>query len=316
MRYEDLAAHSSTWVEPVSTTYRGYEIWELPPNGQGIAVLQILNLLEPYDLSTMGHNSTAYLHHLIEAKKIAFEDRAKFYSDPDFNDLPIDGLISKEYANVRRALLNPRKASDQLPAGDPKLEKGDTIYLTVADRDRNMVSLIQSNFMGFGSGLVADGTGFSLQNRGALFKLEDGHYNTYEPGKRPFHTIIPAFATRDGKPFLSFGVMGGDMQPQGHVQVLCNILDFGMNLQEAGDAPRFRHYGSSSPTGSVMTDGGTVALESGIPVNVRRGLLELGHKLSIVSGGFGGYQAIMYDAQNDVYRSASESRKDGMAAGY
>jgi gamma-glutamyltranspeptidase/glutathione hydrolase len=316
LRFEDLASHSSTWVEPVSTTYRGYEVWELPPNGQGIAVLQILNLLEPYNLASMGHNSTDYLHHLIEAKKVAFEDRAKFYSDPEFNDLPIAELISKEYAQRRRALLDPEKASTQLPAGDPRLEKGDTIYLTVADGDRNMVSLIQSNFMGFGSGLVPDGTGFSLQDRGALFKLEEGHFNTYEPGKRPFHTIIPAFVTKDGRPFMSFGVMGGDMQPQGHVQVICNIVDFGFNLQEAGDASRFRHYGSSTTTGEVMTDGGAVALESGIEPHVRRGLLRKGHSLSVVSGGFGGYQAIMYDEKNDVYRAASESRKDGMAAGY
>ncbi len=316
LRYEDLADHSSTWVEPVSTTYRGYEVWELPPNGQGIAVLQILNLLEAYDLSSMGHNSARYLHHLIEAKKIAFEDRAKFYSDPDFNRIPVEELISKPYAQRRRDLLNRERASKELPAGDPRLENGDTIYLTVADRDRNMVSLIQSNFMGFGSGLVPDGTGFCLQDRGALFKLEEGHFNTYEPGKRPFHTIIPAFITKEDQPFMSFGVMGGDMQPQGHVQVICNILDFGMNLQEAGDAARFRHYGSSSPTGSIMTDGGAVALESGIGAEVRRDLLRYGHNLSFVSGGFGGYQAILYDRKQDVYRAASESRKDGMAAGY
>jgi len=316
LRYEDLASHKSTWVEPVSTTYRDHEIWELPPNGQGIAVLQILNLLEAFDLRSMGHNSTEYLHHLIEAKKIAFEDRAKFYSDPDFNEIPVKELISKEYAQKRRSLLNPTKASRELPAGDPRLQQGDTIYLTVADRDRNMVSLIQSNFMGFGSGLVPDGTGFCLQNRGVLFKLEEGHFNTYEPGKRPFHTIIPAFITKHGEPFISFGVMGGDMQPQGHVQVICNILDFGMNLQEAGDAARFRHYGSSTPTGSIMTDGGTVAVESGIPAHVRRDLVQRGHELSYVSGGFGGYQAILYDKENDVYRGASESRKDGMAAGY
>jgi len=316
LRFEDFASHTSTWVEPVSTSYRGFDVWELPPNGQGIAVLQILNLLEPFDLRSMGHNTAQYLHHLIEAKKIAFEDRAKFYSDPDFNDLPVEELVSKNYARKRRALLDPDRASSAIPAGDPKLVEGDTIYLTVADKDRNMVSLIQSNFMGFGSGLVPDGLGFPLQDRGALFKLEEGHFNTYEPGKRPFHTIIPSFITKDGRPYMSFGVMGGDMQPQGHVQIICNILDFAMNLQEAGDAARFRHYGSSTPTGQIMSDGGTVALESGIPPHVRRGLLQKGHKLSVVSGGFGGYQAILYDAENDVYRAASESRKDGMAAGY
>ena len=316
LSYEDLSSHSSTWVDPVSTDFHGYEIWELPPNGQGIAVLQILNLLEPYDLRSMGHNSAQYLHHLIEAKKIAFEDRAKFYSDPEFNTLPIKELISKEYADERRALLDSTQASRELPAGDPKLVHGDTIYLTVADQDRNMVSLIQSNYLGFGSGLVPDGTGFSLQNRGALFTLKEGHFNTYAPGKRPFHTIIPGFVTKDGRPFMSFGVMGGDMQPQGHVQVVCNLLEFEMNLQEAGDAPRFRHFGSSTPTGSVMADGGTVALESGVPSDVRRDLIQMGHKLSVVSGGFGGYQAILFDAEKGTYRGASESRKDGMAAGY
>ncbi len=316
LRYRDLAEHTSTWVEPVSTNYRGYDVWELPPNGQGIAVLQMLNILEAYDLKAMGHNSADYLHHLIEAKKIVYEDRAKFYSDPDFNELPIQQLISKEYAAERRKLLNPRRASRRIPAGDPKLESGDTIYLTVADDERNMVSLIQSNFSGFGSGLVPDGLGFGLQNRGALFTLEEGHFNVYAPHKRPFHTIIPAFVTKDGKPFLSFGVMGGAMQPQGHVQILCNIIDFGMNVQEAGDAPRFRHFGSSQPTGEIMTDGGEVALESGIPMEVMRELVHRGHRIRFVSGSFGGYQAIMYDAKNDVYHGASESRKDGQAAGY
>ncbi len=316
LRYRDLAEHTSTWVEPVSTNYRGYDVWELPPNGQGIAVLQMLNILEAYDLKAMGHNSADYLHHLIEAKKIVYEDRAKFYSDPDFNELPIQQLISKEYAAERRKLLNPRRASRRIPAGDPKLESGDTIYLTVADDERNMVSLIQSNYSGFGSGLVPDGLGFGLQNRGALFTLEEGHFNVYAPHKRPFHTIIPAFVTKDGKPFLSFGVMGGAMQPQGHVQILCNIIDFGMNVQEAGDAPRFRHFGSSQPTGEIMTDGGEVALESGIPMEVMRELVHRGHRIRFVSGSFGGYQAIMYDAKNDVYHGASESRKDGQAAGY
>ena len=316
LRAEDLAAHTSTWVDPVSTNYRGYDVWELPPNGQGIAALQILNLIEPFDLRSMGHNSAEYLHHLVEAKKIAYEDRAKFYADPDFNDIPVDVLISKEYASGRRKLLDPARASRRLAAGNPRLAHGDTIYLTVADRDRNMISLIQSNYSGLGSGLVPDGLGFCLQDRGALFALEDGHFNTYAPGKRPFHTIIPAFVTKDGRPFLSFGVMGGDMQPQGHVQVLCNLIDFGMNLQEAGDAARFRHVGSSSPTGSVMTDGGRVNLESGVSMEARRGLRGKGHRIAYETGGYGGYQAILYDAKNDVYIGASESRKDGQAGGY
>lgn len=316
LRARDLAEHTSTWVEPVSVNYRGYQVWELPPNGQGIATLQMLNILEAFDLRSMGHNSVEALHHLVEAKKIVFEDRAKFYADPDFNAIPVAELISKEYANERRQLLDPEKASSEIPAGDPKLQIGDTIYLTVADQDHNMVSLIQSNYAGFGSGLVPDGLGFGLQNRGALFNLEEGHFNSYAPHKRPFHTIIPAFVTQDGEPFLSFGVMGGDMQPQGHVQILTNIIDFEMNLQEAGDAPRFYHRGSSSPTGSITTDGGELALESGVPEKVREGLAARGHRLVSVTGQFGGYQAIGYDAANDAYRGASESRKDGMAMGY
>jgi gamma-glutamyltranspeptidase/glutathione hydrolase len=316
LRYQDLAEHTSTWVDPVSVNYRGHDIWELPPNGQGIAALQMLRILEPFDLRAMGHNSAEYLHHLIEAKKLAFEDRARFYADPVFNYIPVARLISEEYAAQRRAHIDPAKASVRLPADDPISRQGDTIYLTVADTERNMVSLIQSTFYGFGSGLVPGGLGFTLQNRGALFCLEDGHYNCYAPRKRPFHTIIPAFVTKEEKPVMSFGVMGGDMQPQGHLQVLLNILEFGMNLQEAGDAPRFRHLGSSSPRGDVMTDGGAVALESGIPEAVRAVLREKGHRLVDRRGGFGGYQAIRYDEENDVYRAASESRKDGMAAGY
>ena len=312
----DLASHSSTWVDPVSSNYRGYDIWELPPNGQGIAALQMLNILEAFDLQSMGHNSTDYLHHLVEAKKIAFEDRAKFYADADFNEIPVAELLSKQYAAERRKLLNPDRASQNLPAGDPKLQKGGTVYLTVADSEHNMVSLIQSNFIGFGSGLVPDGLGFVLQNRGLLFNLEQGHFNSYAPNKRPFHTIIPGFVTRDNKPYMAFGVMGGDMQPQGHVQVLCNIIDFGMNLQEAGDAARFYHEGSSTPTGKTMTSGGSLGLESEISGEVRRNLVEKGHNVRFMVGDYGGYQAILYDAENDVYRGASESRKDGMAAGY
>ncbi|HUU85158.1 MAG TPA: gamma-glutamyltransferase [Phycisphaerae bacterium] len=323
LRKRDLAEHTSTWVDPVSANYRGYDVWELPPNGQGIAALQMLNILSGYDLKSMGHNSAAYLHHLLEAKKLAYEDRARYYADPDFVRVPIEKLISNEYAAERRKLLDPRRASRRPPAGDidwerveSSLQEGDTIYLTVADKDRNMVSLIQSNYWGFGSGLCPEGLGFGLQNRGALFSLDASHPNGYEPHKRPFHTIIPAFVTREGQPFLSFGVMGGDMQPQGHVQVLCNIIDFGMNLQEAGDAARFHHTGSSEPTGEVMGDGGRVALESGVDVEARRALTEMGHGVHFDVGGFGGYQAIGYDAANDVYIGASESRKDGQAAGY
>jgi len=323
LRKRDLHDHASTWVDALSTSYRGYEVWELPPNGQGLAALQMLNVLETLDLGPMGHNSAAYLHHLIEAKKIAYEDRARYYADPDFVTVPLAKLVSKEYAVQRRRLIDPGRASRSLPPGDVdwhRVEKalgpGDTVYLTVADKDRNMVSLIQSNYYGFGCGLCPDRLGFGLQNRGALFALEENHPNVYEPHKRPFHTIIPAFVTRGGKPFLSFGVMGGDMQPQGHVQILCNIIDFGMNVQEAGDAARFHHTGSSEPTGEVMGDGGRVALESGIGMEVRRDLANLGHRIHHATGGFGGYQAIRYDAENDVYIGASESRKDGQAAGY
>jgi len=313
---QDFAEHTSTWVEPVSTSYRGYDVWEMPPNGQGIAVLQMLNLLEPYDLTSMGHNSGEYLHRLIEVKKIAYEDRARFYADPDFVKVPVSTLISKAYADERRKLFNPRVASDQIDSGDPKLREGDTIYLTVADEERNMVSLIQSNYRGFGSGLVPDGLGFVFQDRGELFSLEEGHPNCYAPHKRPFHTIIPGFVTKDGKPWLSFGVMGGDMQPQGHVQVLCNLIDFGMNLQEAGDAARFHHQGSSEPTGEKMTDGGWVTLESGVSTEARQFLARRGHQIRFEIDGFGGYQAIRYDAKRDLYVAGSDFRKDGQAAGY
>ncbi len=314
LSYEDLASHSSEWVKPVSTNYRGYDVWELPPNGQGIAALQILNILEGYDVAAMGFGSSDYIHHFVEAKKLAFEDRAKYYADPAFNNLPVDELISKEYADKRRELILAQRASRRLDAGE--LELGNTIYMTVADEQGNMVSLIQSNYRGMGSGMCPPGLGFILQDRGELFTLEEGHYNVYEPGKRPFHTIIPAFVTKEGLPWMSFGVMGGSMQPQGHAQILVNMIDFGMNLQEAGDAPRIRHDGSSQPTGAKMSNGGVVNLESGIPYETIRELVRKGHNVQYSVGGFGGYQAIVWDKENGVYFGASESRKDGQAAGY
>ncbi|MAG55699.1 MAG: gamma-glutamyltransferase [Planctomycetes bacterium] len=315
LRKNDLAAHAATWVEPASTTYRGVVVFELPPNGQGVAALQMLNVLEGYDLAAQGHNSAEYLHHHIEAKKLAFADRARFYADPAFSDVPLRGLISKPYAKDRRKLIDPARARRRVDAGNPRLHQGDTIYLTVADRDGMMVSLIQSNYVGMGSGLVPDGLGFALQDRGGLFTLEKDHANVYAPGKRPFHTIIPAFATKDDAPWLSFGVMGGAMQPQGHVQIICNLVDFGMNVQEAGDAARYNHTGSSQPTGTLMEDGGVVHLEGGIPLAVRRALEKRGHRLAL-RGSFGGYQAILRDPVTGVYHGASEMRKDGQAAGY
>lgn len=314
LSYEDLAAHRSEWVEPVGADYRGYTLWELPPNGQGIAALQILNVLEGYDLASMGHDSPEYVHLFVEAKKLAFEDRARFYADPDFADVPVERLVSKEYAAERRKLIGQR-AARSYPAGDA-LEEGDTIYLTTADSKGNMVSLIQSNYRGMGSGMTPPGLGFILQDRGELFSLEPGHPNVFEPGKRPFHTIIPAFVTKDGKPYMSFGVMGGATQPQAHAQILIHMIDFGMNLQEAGDAARILHTGSSQPTGEVMEDGGEVTLESGFPYETVRELMERGHRMSWALGPYGGYQAILYDAEHRVYYGASESRKDGQAAGY
>ncbi len=317
LSYEDMAAHHGEWVEPQSVNYRGYDVWELPPNGQGIAALQMLNLMEPYDIASMGFGSADYVHLFIEAKKIAYEDRARFYADPDFNDIPVSELLSKDYANERGKLMNMKKAADEYPHGDPfALRDGDTIYLTTADADGNMVSLIQSNYRGMGSGMTPPGLGFILQNRGELFNLQAGHANSFEPGKRPFHTIIPAFITRDGTPWISFGLMGGGMQPQGHVQIVVNLLDFGMNLQEAGDAPRIHHFGSSQPTGEVMKDGGIVNLETGFDYEVIRDLMSRGHTIQFARGPYGGYQAIKRDPESGVYYGASESRKDGQAAGY
>ena len=317
---EDLRDHHAEWTDPVSTNYRGYEVWELPPNGQGIAALQILNLIEPYDVAAMGHGSREWIHLFTEAKKLAYEDRARWYADPAFSELPHDQLvaklISKPYAKPRGKLLDQSQAATQYPPGDPRLEDGDTIYLTTADSSGMMVSWIQSNFRGMGSGMVPDGLGFNLQNRGELFDLQPGRPNSYAPDKRPFHTIIPAFVTKDGTPWLSFGVMGGAMQPQGHVQILVNMIDFGMNLQAAGDAPRMRHSGSSQPTGEQMRDGGVLNLEWGFDAGIVEALRNLGHEPNLGNSGFGGYQAILWDAERKVYAAASESRKDGNAAGY
>src|SRR5438270_1535604 len=342
LRKADFEKHTSTWVDPVSTNYRGYDVFELPPNGQGIATLQILNILEGFDLKSMGRNSAETLHVMIEAKKIAWADRAKFYADPEFAKIPLAGLLSKEYATERRKLIDPEHAVKTVEAGAPPanapisqptrlplqdpaatpkhstVDDGDTIYMCTADDEGNMVSLIQSNYRGMGSGIVVPGLGFMFQDRGELFSMEPDHANVYAPGKRPFHTIIPGFVMRDGKPWEAFGVMGGGMQPQGHVQVLTNQIDFGLNVQEAGDASRWQHEGDNEPTGEKLENGGYVNLESGIPAETQRELKKRGHDVRDDGGGYGGYQAIkieMHDGQR-VYIGASESRKDGQAAGY
>jgi gamma-glutamyltranspeptidase / glutathione hydrolase len=342
LRKADFEKHTSTWVEPVSTNYRGYDVFELPPNGQGIAVLEMLNILEGFDLRTMGRNSPETLHTMIEAKKIAWADRAKFYADPAFAKIPLAGLLSKNYAAERRKLIDPNRAAKSVSPGsveagvspaNPKasqptrlplqarsvLDDGDTIYMCTADNEGNMISLIQSNYRGMGSGIVVPGLGFMFQDRGELFSMDPAHANVYAPGKRPFHTIIPGFVMKDGKPWEAFGVMGGGMQPQGHVQVLTNQIDFGLNVQEAGDASRWQHEGDNEPTGEKMTgSGGYVEVESGIPYETVRELRKKGHDVRFDVGGYGGYQAIkveMHDGER-VYVGASESRKDGMAAGY
>jgi gamma-glutamyltranspeptidase/glutathione hydrolase len=317
LRMEDFEQHTSTWVDPVSVSYRGFDVFELPPNGQGIAALQMLNLLEGFDLRATGRGTAATLHLMIEAKKLAFEDRARFYADPEFAKVPLKGLLSKQYAAERRKRIDPQRAARTVDAGNPALHDGDTICLSTADRDGNMVSLIQSNYRGMGAGVVVPGTGFGLQDRGEMFVVHDEqHANVYAPGKRPFHTIIPGFVMKDGAPWLAFGVMGGAMQPQGHVQVLCNLIDFGMNLQEAGDAARWQHLGSTELDSGPMRDGGFVEVESGLPWETVRGLLQRGHEVRVGHGGFGGFQAILRDAANGTWIGASESRKDGQAAGY
>ncbi len=318
LRYEDFASHSSTWVEPVSVNYRGYDVWELPPNGQGIAALQMLQILKNFDLKGMGFNSPESLHTLIEAKKLAFEDRAKYYADMDFQKVPVKELISEAYGRERAKLIGD-KAAQRVDAGNPHLYTGDTIYMTTADAEGNMVSLIQSNYRGMGSGVVVPGLGFVFQDRGQMFSLDAKHANVFAPGKRPFNTIIPAFITKDGKPWVSFGVMGGAMQPQGHVQIVVNMVDYGMNLQEAGDAARWQHLGNTEPTDGTdlyLNNGGYTEVERGIPYQSIQTLMQKGHDIRYGLGGFGGYQAIMKDPKTGVYYGASESRKDGQAAGY
>lgn len=309
---EDLSSHHSQWVEPVSVNYRGYDVWELPPNGQGIAALQLLNILENKDFSEVRWGGEEHLHLFTEAKKRVFEDRAKYYADMDMAEVPVEALLSKEYAAKNFNELKPYAST--YDAGE--ISAGETIYLTVADKDGNMISLIQSNYRGMGSGMVPPGLGFMLQDRGELFSLEEGYNNTYEPGKRPFHTIIPAFITKDGAPLMSFGVMGGDFQPQGHAQIVMNMVDYGMNVQEAGDAPRWDHSGGSSPVTGPSTDKGEVHVESGIPYETVRGLMGRGHKVGFARGIYGGYQAIYRDPETGFYHGASESRKDGQAVGY
>ena len=314
---DDLAAHRGEWVEPVSTNYRGYDVWELPPNTQGIAALQMLNILEGFDLKSLGFGSAGHLHLLVEAKRLAFEDRARYYADPQFAQIPLRKLVSKEYAAARRKLIDPNRAAPRYEAGAPALREGDTIYLTTADDAGMMVSLIQSNYRGMGSGMCPPGLGFCLQDRGELFALTEGQANTYAPGKRPFHTIIPAFMTRNGEPWISFGVMGGDMQPQGHAQIVLNLVDFGMNLQEAGDAPRAYHTEPREETGEASSISG-LFLESGFPPETVRALAQMGHRTGTTVGPYGGYQAIRRDVTpaGRVWVGASESRKDGQAAGY
>jgi gamma-glutamyltranspeptidase/glutathione hydrolase len=315
MSLKDLRDHEATWVDPVSSGYRGWDVWEIPPNGQGIAALQILNLLETFEISKLAPNSAEHLHLFIEAKKLAFEDRAQFYADPNFAEVPVEWLISKDYARERAKLIDPKRARTELKYGDPPLDS-DTIYLTAADSEGNMISLIQSNYHGFGSTICPDGVGFPIQDRGQSFSLDPNHRNRLEGHKRPFHTIIPAFLTRSGRPVLSFGVMGGDFQPQGHAQVLMNMIDFGMSPQQAGEQPRVSHSGSSSPWGAKATDGGELTFERGIDDQVKLRLAEMGHSIRPGLEAHGGYQAIWRMDNPRRYFGASDPRLDGAAIGY
>ncbi len=316
LRYEDLAAHRGEWVEPLCVDYRDARLCEIGANTQGIAALQAAQILEGFDLRAMGLHSADSLHVQIEATRLAFADRARFYGDPDFSGVDFNQLIEPAYAAERRAMIRMDQAMEPPPPGAHVTFHGDTTYLTVADANGMMVSLIQSNYRGMGSGLVPDGLGFMLQNRGELFALDPAHPNVYAPGRRPFQTIIPAFAFRNGQPWLAFGVMGGDMQPQGHVQILVNLLDYGLDLQAAGDAARYRHGGSAEPTGEAPEGRGTVFLEAGVSPEVQAELIRRGHRIAPADGSFGGYQAIMRDFEHGTWIAATEMRKDGAADGY
>ena len=318
----DLAAHRADWVDPISTNYRGYDLYELPPNTQGFVALEMLNILEGYDIASLGHNSADYLHLLAEAKRIAFADRAAYVADPAHVPSTIlEGLISKDYAATRPAGDRPRQGGVRLqpPAYLAPLswktlsramsrstgrDRGDTVYLAAADSEGNAISFINSLFSSFGSGIVVPGTGVVLHNRGAGFTLEEDHPNRLAPGKRPFHTLVPAFVMKDGKPLMPFGVMGGDNQAQAHVQIIVNIVDFGMNVQEAGDAARVRH---ADPV---------FAAESGIGEAVRAALAQRGHVMIDGRGAMGGYQAVMIDPVTGVLMGGSDPRKDGLAIGW
>ena len=310
----DFGDHEPTWVEPVSTNYRGYDVWEIPPNGQGIATLEILNLLEHFDIAALAPNSADHLHLFIEAKKLAFEDRAVYYADMDFADVPLERLVSKDYAKERVQRIDRKRAADQVACGD--VDESDTVYLCAADGEGNMISLIQSIYHGWGSHIVPDGLGFALQNRGTSFALDPKHRNRLEPHKRPFHTIIPAFVTQGGEPVFAFGVMGGDFQPQGQAQVLMNLIDFGMSPQQAGEQPRVEHSGSSSPTGSRMRAGGLVRFEHHIAEATKRALADRGHRVNDRPGAFGGYQGIWREEEPRRYFGGTDPRKDGCAIGY
>ena len=315
MSLEDLRTHRADWVDPVSTSYRGHDVWEIPPNGQGICALQILNLMEEFDVAALGHNSVDHLHLFIEAKKLAFEDRAHYYADPAFAEVPVSWLVSKSYARERAKKIDRARAATQVAYGDPKLDS-DTVYLCAADGEGNMISLIQSNYASFGSDICPDGVGFPMQNRGQAFSLDPTHRNRLEPGKRPFHTIIPAFLTKGGAPVMAFGVMGGDIQPQGHAQVVMNMLDFGLSVQQATDVPRIAHDGSSSPWGGHMTDGGEVVPERGMDLKVLEGLSARGHRIAKDPQALGGYQAIWREEGPRRYFGGSDPRKDGQAIGF
>ena len=323
MTRADLTAHRTEWVEPIQTNYRGVDVYSLPPNSQGLSTNQILNICERFDLKAMGFQSAASIHHQAEAKRLAFEDRARFFADPRFSAAPLEWLNSKAYAAERAKLIRPDRVMDRVFPGDAPAH-GDTTYFSVADKDGMMVSWIQSNYRGMGSGLAPDDgdgrpLGFMFQDRGELFALTDGHPNVYAPGKRPFQTIIPGFACKGGEPWMAYGVMGGGMQPQGQAQIIINMVDYGLDSQEAGDSPRWQHEGSSEPTGQAAEGVGVLHLENGVPQATRAGLEQRGWVLGPTDGGFGGYQNVMRQTNGEgrwTYGAATEMRKDGIALAY